>query len=79
MQQQMKQHNFYMIDKYIHNLQIQLKQEIYILSVETVLNFQKCMFAIRKCSDLPKNVGFSEVKILKEILTTCHVFCVQNI
>lgn len=59
MQQQMKQHNFYMIDKYIHNLQIQLKQEIYILSVETVLNFQKCMFAIRKCSDLPKNVGFS--------------------
>ena len=48
-----------MIDKYIHNLQIQLKQEIYILSVETVLNFQKCMFAIRKCSDLPKNVGFS--------------------
>lgn len=40
MQQEMKQQKFYMVDEYICNLQIYWNR-IYVLSIETVLNFQK--------------------------------------
>lgn len=51
MQQEMKQQKSDMVDEYICNLQIYSNRKC-TLSIEAVLNFKKCIFVIRKCSDL---------------------------